>query len=190
MAERVDVRILKTKERLKIALLETLESKSLDQITISEICKKASVNRNTFYSHYQSVKDLLYEVEANFLEEIISKIHMDSNSSETVAELLTKILDCVKDNKEMCTLLFTENGDKNLIKTILMFVLPSAVKNWSEEFRISTEKATRLYYFVIGGAVNVIELWIKEGFIVDTVSLANDLTLLITKGQGAFYNEG
>lgn len=43
------------------ALLSLLELKPLEYITISEICKKAGVNRSTFYLHYENVSDLLQE---------------------------------------------------------------------------------------------------------------------------------
>ena len=78
MSVKQDVRILKTKERLRNALLSLLKDKPLDEITISEICNKASVNRNTFYSHYESVKDLQGEIEGLFMETLVSKIHVSS----------------------------------------------------------------------------------------------------------------
>ena len=37
------------------ALLLLLEKKEYDVITVKEICKKAGVNRSTFYLHYNSV---------------------------------------------------------------------------------------------------------------------------------------
>ncbi len=43
------------------ALLEILEKKDFEYITIREICKKADVSRSTFYLHYQNTKDLLDE---------------------------------------------------------------------------------------------------------------------------------
>lgn len=35
--------------------------KKIMNITIKEICKKAGVNRSTFYLHYESIDDLLEE---------------------------------------------------------------------------------------------------------------------------------
>ncbi len=186
MASKVDVRIVKTKDRLKNALLNILQDKRLDEVTISEICTKAAVNRNTFYSHYQSIKDLLDEIEAEFLEVVLSKIHVDSESTKGVTSLLTKIFEVVQENKEMCRLLFTDNGDKNFIRTIVMFAMPAAVKNWQDELNIPEEKATKLYYFTIGGAVYVIEQWIKDDFVETPEELANILNQLILNGQSAF----
>lgn len=186
MASKIDVRIVKTKDRLKKALLDSLKEKSLKDISISELCSKASVNRNTFYSHYQSVEDLLSEIEAQFLEVILSKIHVAPDTTKSVVELLSQILSCLVDNKEMCRLLFTDNGDKNFMRTIVMFALPSAVKNWTTELKIPEDKATKLYYFIIGGAMNVIEQWAKDDFVETPEELANIMNQMILKGQSAF----
>ena len=43
------------------ALLLLLEKKEYDFITVKEICEKAGVNRSTFYFHYVSIDDLLFE---------------------------------------------------------------------------------------------------------------------------------
>ena len=43
------------------ALILLLEKKDWEFITVTEICKKAGVNRSTFYLHYETMDDLLYE---------------------------------------------------------------------------------------------------------------------------------
>ncbi|MCM3758006.1 TetR/AcrR family transcriptional regulator [Sporosarcina aquimarina] len=58
---RTDLRVIKTKEALHNALLEVLDEKSLNAISISEICRRAKVNRGTFYLHYAQVEDLFEE---------------------------------------------------------------------------------------------------------------------------------
>lgn len=43
------------------ALIKLLETKDIEYITIKDICLIARVNRSTFYLHYESPNDLLYE---------------------------------------------------------------------------------------------------------------------------------
>lgn len=43
------------------ALIELLEKKDFEYITVKELCEKAGVNRSTFYLHYESMNDLLEE---------------------------------------------------------------------------------------------------------------------------------
>ena len=47
-----DRRITKTKKALKEALIEMLDKETFEQISITELCRKADVSRITFYAHY------------------------------------------------------------------------------------------------------------------------------------------
>ena len=53
------------------ALIQLLNEKDYEYITVKEVCKKAGVNRSTFYLHYESIDDLLEET----LEYINKKRH-------------------------------------------------------------------------------------------------------------------
>ena len=54
------------------ALIELLNKKDYEFITIKEICKKAGVNRSTFYLHYDNVEDLLLETIENINKNFLS----------------------------------------------------------------------------------------------------------------------
>ena len=61
-----------TAKKMDKALISLLEEKSFEYITISEICKKANVNRSTFYLHYENMVDLLNETARFLLDGFIS----------------------------------------------------------------------------------------------------------------------
>ena len=48
MREKEDLRIRKTKATLYKSYIELISSKNKEQIKISDICKKANINRSTF----------------------------------------------------------------------------------------------------------------------------------------------
>ena len=52
---------LNTARCMDEALLLLLQKKDYKYITVKEVCKKAGVNRSTFYLHYESMGDLLQE---------------------------------------------------------------------------------------------------------------------------------
>lgn len=59
------------------ALLEILNKKDYEFITIQEICKKAGVNRSTFYLHYENIDDLLAECIENINKRFVSYFDED-----------------------------------------------------------------------------------------------------------------
>ena len=56
-------------ELMNQALLELLEKKDVEFITVTEIAKKAGVNRSTFYLHYDNIYELL--------EETVERLHKE-----------------------------------------------------------------------------------------------------------------
>lgn len=59
-----------TKKALKEALVELLQERELSTVTVTELCKAADVNRSTFYSHYETLTNVLDDIEHDFLSHI------------------------------------------------------------------------------------------------------------------------
>ena len=58
MKNKIDLRIVKTNLNLYNALTDLLKEKTFEEIKVSDICKKALVNRSTFYSHFNDKYEL------------------------------------------------------------------------------------------------------------------------------------
>ena len=56
-----DRRIRRTRHRLKAALLELLQERAYERISIEDIAERADVGRSTFYTHFESKEDLLFD---------------------------------------------------------------------------------------------------------------------------------
>ncbi|MEH7249246.1 TetR/AcrR family transcriptional regulator [Neobacillus niacini] len=75
---------LRSCKQLKKALLELIEIKEYESITISEICSSAGFNRGTFYQNFENKDDLLQTIIDSKLQEmreILNKIRIDSIKS-------------------------------------------------------------------------------------------------------------
>lgn len=51
-----------SREKIGKVFVELLQTRELNQITVSDICKKADLNRSTFYANYLDVYDLADQV--------------------------------------------------------------------------------------------------------------------------------
>ena len=59
MSNPTDLRVIKTRQAIRIALISLLSEKELSDITISELSARAQVNRKTFYYHFEDIFSLL-----------------------------------------------------------------------------------------------------------------------------------
>ena len=67
-----DVRVIKSKKAIRDALFSILASKPINKITIKEISETAGINRKTFYTHYDSIEDIITEMENELVVSIDS----------------------------------------------------------------------------------------------------------------------
>lgn len=70
-----------TAEKMDLALMSLLEKKPFEYITVSEVCKTASVNRSTFYLHYENLGDLLDETVRYLLDGFLAYFTDDKKSA-------------------------------------------------------------------------------------------------------------
>ena len=69
-----------TAVKMDKALLELLEKKDFEYITIKEICALAEVNRSTFYLHYENTSDLLKETTQYITDSFLSYFSVEKQS--------------------------------------------------------------------------------------------------------------
>jgi AcrR family transcriptional regulator len=79
-----DARIRRTHERLGSALVELIQEKPIDDVTIQEVLDRASVGRSTFYLHFRNKNDLLLNQLESFLETMSTALSTRKEPSHRV----------------------------------------------------------------------------------------------------------
>ena len=68
--KKLDRRQIRTKRRIREALMALVMEKPVEKITIKELAERADIDRKTFYLHYGSIGEVLSEMQ----EELLSKL--------------------------------------------------------------------------------------------------------------------
>ncbi|MGN0813767.1 MAG: TetR/AcrR family transcriptional regulator [Candidatus Coproplasma sp.] len=94
-----DKRVVRTKRDLRNAFIELIVEKPFEKITVSEICRKASINKMTFYKHYQDKYALLDDCIKSVAENVFLKCFPDEDFdrrlNENPVDFLVDLLDSV-----------------------------------------------------------------------------------------------
>ena len=101
---KTDARVKYTKMVLKKALLELMQHKPVNKITVKEICERAELNRATFYAHYSDCFDLLESIE----EELFGQFERSMQSyihSFDIAGLVGGLYRIIQENEAVCRVL-------------------------------------------------------------------------------------
>ena len=76
----MDIRVEKTEKAIRNAFLELRAAKSLEKITVRELCSLACINKSTFYSHYEDIYALSRMLESETITTVLKNI---SSQQET-----------------------------------------------------------------------------------------------------------
>ncbi len=59
-------------------MLELIQEKAFQSISVSELAERADINRKTFYKHYHDTMAVLDEIEDELVEKIFSNLNRDN----------------------------------------------------------------------------------------------------------------
>lgn len=85
-------------DKIERAFIELLQTKDLDRISVSEICKITNLNRSTFYSNFVDVYDLAEKVCEHLENEFLS-LYANEIKNETRTHNFTRLFGHIKENQ-------------------------------------------------------------------------------------------
>ena len=160
------------------ALLELLEKKDIEFITVTEIARKAGVNRSTFYLHYDNIYELLEETLENLNKEFVTSFS-DKNSIEIKSEksaflitdeYLRPYLSFCKKNKRVLKLVHRKPHlfqNETVYRKMYDTIFYPAISQFVQE---ETQKVYNLEFFT-QGVSGIIRKWIELDCVTDIEDL-------------------
>lgn len=174
-ATSTDRRIARSKRALRSALIELIEERGLDDVSVNDLCARADLNRGTFYNHFHDKDDLVTTLE----DEVISDLEriQEQMKDLTVMDLvryrmrkqplpfLVDLFDYLREQGDFLHAITGPGGDirfaprlrdsvcANLIQTIL-----------HDRYRANPTPFVQYYVaFYATAYLGVIEHWIETG---------------------------
>ena len=152
-----------TKMLFKNAMINLLEKKSLYDITVTELCQNAELNRSTFYNYYDNVNDVFIDIEQELMlasEECIQKINKIEFNS--IAKPLYQLLNYIKENIKVYKLLLnnhiSEEFSQNIMKKPIDF-LKEKIKTLNIELGGDTDY---IFTYIVSGSLEIIKKWVNS----------------------------
>ena len=153
-----DRRVKYTRRVLKDSLIEILQERPIERVTVKEICDRADINRSTFYVHYGSPQELLDSI----AKELYDKIREKKRDFDDIKTYMAGICDIMYENRELMKL-FVKTGN---IET--MFGIANL---WKQDFLDMAEavdgrkaEADAAFLFLTCGSFAVITSWLMGHF--------------------------
>ncbi|BCE03826.1 hypothetical protein TYM08_P3889 [Marinicellulosiphila megalodicopiae] len=106
----MDLRIQKTRQLLKDALVSLTLENGYDHVTIKDITKRASVGYNTYFRHYKSKEELLHILLMDGFEKLTPML-IESKQNEDVLENEKRLFNFISNNERLIRVLFESCAD-------------------------------------------------------------------------------
>ena len=172
-----DMRIVKTKRAIYNALIELFKTKALYEITITELCKAALINRKTFYSHFDSVADAYAGLEYALIKSYLSVLESENIIGPNVFDakkLIYTTNKIVEDERDRFELIFqylrTGMFMRKLGETSGYLVLSYTA---GQKPGLAVSAKSYAFVFAITGLVTSYFDWVEFGRVISIDEMAN-----------------
>lgn len=161
--EKMDRRVEKTRNAIINAFKEMIIEKEFKEITIKELAERANINRKTFYLHYDSMDDILFDMTvemADQLFEILEEKHFFESFHidifiDTMNELLNKDIELYK--KILCasSYRFFSRNIKDIVKE-------SFIRKIRNRTNLSPQIMNLCGEYVASGLAKLLKVWFEN----------------------------
>lgn len=190
MAEKKEYRsAVRSRRLISQAFLELLREKPFEKITVTDIVKRADINRSTFYAHYPDVRGL---VESMMYQSINASVDLvagvDVQDIFTDPKPFLEGLSVIgSENLELYRLLGGSDFALKQVEQIKTILLEKAVSSVDipEHIRQSNEFKIQINFF-IGGILNTYQQWLQGNLVCSAEEIMEQIGQLIIHNADAY----
>ena len=161
-----------TKLLIRTALIELMQEKPFERITIKELCECADVNRTTFYLHYADQRAVLNDVKEDAKQKTVS-IMQGSGLSHDIPDSVIRFLNYVRENDKLFRILFmNDEGDR-----FRYMMIEAVTKELAPHFPSSGDPQRDAFgaAFILSGSMSIIIEWMRSDYLMPVQELADYL---------------
>lgn len=190
MSNKEDLRVRRTKKALFTAFFEMVESNTIDEITINELCEAAGIRRATFYKHYSDKYDFLTAYIRHLRDRFdasMKRSGADALTKEYYVAYAKRIVTFVNENETAVDNIFKSN----LFPTVMYAIVEQNYKDTIERLKISVSEGMQLNASIevvagmcAGGVGSAIYHWIVSGKKISADELADQIGAVVSAAIG------
>lgn len=165
--ENADLRVRRTKNAIRAALLALIAEKGFESIVVQDIADRAMINRVTFYKHYRDKYDLLEQTMNAMYQDLMTRVKQapPSPHEQVIFNLLVLWLEEVTKYASFYRIMLGKEGSASFstqVRRQLGSLLTDALSRLSVKQNAVDNLYTIRLQFIIGGFLSVTEWWLDQ----------------------------
>ncbi|MDY0295446.1 MAG: TetR/AcrR family transcriptional regulator C-terminal domain-containing protein [Acholeplasmataceae bacterium] len=182
--QKIDHRVRVTHTLLKEALYRLVETKPIQDITIKELCYEANINRTTFYAHFQSVKELIENIESEvWVELLILLKRSEKDMSYFNNQIFYDVYQIASKYHQLFLLLLNKNADPHFVEKVYNLGR-NAFQTSFKRSKTAKDASKMEYYYisVLNSFIGILRLWLNNNMKESPEEMAEITKSIITRG--------
>jgi len=187
MERRENQRVMLTKRMLLDALVDMLENKEIGEISVTELCRHAGVNRTTFYKHYSTPNDILTELAQRHVNGLAEVYRTRTGS---VVDQIEAGCAYLYRNADAVCLLMRSRMDEIIPKAVFQELIQLIPVQPVFSANLDAVECTLVLTYIANGCYFLIRKWLMEDVQKTPREIAQLIFQLSTRGWlPAVFNE-
>lgn len=181
---------VRSRKMIRNAFYELLKEKPFDKITVTDIVKRADINRSTFYAHFPDVRGVIEEIQEEILDytqKFMEEIDFRDFYSNP-KPYLQKIVKPVEDNNDLYRVLGTDTVATRQLEQIKAILIERTIATVDVPFffknKMELEFSIRFY---ICGVIDVYKQWLYGTIDCSLDELTDQLASMILKTKDIYF---
>ena len=181
MAEKRDRRVEKTRNAIVSAFKEMIIEKDFKDITIKELAERANINRKTFYLHYQSIDEILFDLSLELSDHIFDILKrqgfFDGDGYHVDLDILiNSINDCLTNDFTITKRLISSDSYHFFIRNIKDLFKDAFIRKIKKEVLLDEYKMNLIGDYIGSGVAKILKDWFND----QGNMSAHDISILIS----------
>ena len=184
MQFKTDKRSVKTRKAIKLAFFKLLKSKEVSEINITEITNSAGINRNSFYTHYKSVGNILDDINndiSDFIEGVFEKYPysiMTTNPRPVISSFSNMVLS----NNYIAEYLIFSKSSNELVRKLKNSICEKFYQTYLQSVEKVDETVKYVIAYIISGVFEMYYVWFTDGKRIPLEEVEKRISKLILTG--------
>ena len=165
ISERYDRRVERTRNSIISAFKEMIIEKEFKDITIKELAERANINRKTFYLHYESMEDILFDLTleiSDLLFELLNDRGFFTTGQFDISILVDSIDTLINSNYELTKKLVSANSYRFFTRNIKDLVKESFIRKIKNRVKTSNYIMNLTGDYIALGLSKVLKDWFED----------------------------
>ena len=151
---------IRSRKLINDALADLLQEKPLDKITVTDVVRRADINRGTFYAHYADIPDVIQHLVDQTFCRIRSAVPEDHRPMTDMPEImLRRVQTVLEEDLEFYRKVMASSISGMLVEKLCSIVLDYLLEHEKELSTLSHEEFLFMMRFCTGGLGSLYRDW-------------------------------